>query len=173
MALFHLYSWEQIGVFQNMQRWSLFLRTNRRFPEHAEMKFGVWDIYSGTVSTIGQKSDLPCILRKASAKLVGSSRANKDHQRVLCWANGQAFLAHLRIAGCRPTSDKAAFHLKDVYRPHSLQLRGLSFCEGDLATHPHKSFTWYKILVEKFFFSQHLEDTVFWLLLLLRTLLSF
>lgn len=154
MALFHLYSWEQIGISQNTQRWSLFLRTNRRFPEHAEMEvWGARYLFGNSIYNWTEESDLPCILRKASAKLVGSSRANKDHQRVLSWANGQAFLAYLRIAGCRPTSDKAAFHLKDVYGPHSLQLKGSSFCESDLAMHPHKSFTRYKILVEKFFFS--------------------
>ena len=153
-----------ISILENK---SVFSRTCR------DEVWGVRYLFRNSIYNWTEVSDLQCILRKASAKLVGSSRANKDHQRVLCWANGQAFLAHQRIAGCRPTSDKAAFHLKDVYRPQSLQLRGSSFCEGDLATHPHKSFTWYKILVEKFFFSQHLEDTVFWLLLLLRTLLSF
>lgn len=146
------------------------MRTNRHFPEHAEMKsilenklafsrtcrdkvWGARYLFGSSIYNWTEESDLPCILRKASAKLVGSSRANKDHQRVLSWANGQAFLAHLRVAGCRPTSDKAAFHLKDVYGPHSLQLKVSSFCGSDLAMHPHKSFTQYKILVEKFFFS--------------------
>jgi len=94
-----------------------------------------------------EESDLPCFLRKASAKLVGSL----EQIRIIRGSYAGP-TAHLRIAGCRPTSDKAVLHLKGVYWPHSLKLRGSSFCEGDLAVHPHKSFTWYKILVEKIFF---------------------
>ena len=54
-------------------------------------------------SRIGQKKMTCCAFSEEPfAKLVGSCGVNKDLQRVPCWANGQAFLAHLTIAGCRP-----------------------------------------------------------------------
>lgn len=159
MASFHPCSWEHIEF-------------SRRCRDEFSCTRCLWgrDLWrKGVEAGLGKgRTDLPAVNSQTSLhKLVGSPGANNDLQKVPCWANSQAILAHptFAIAG-HPRkgmkSDKAASCSWGVSANHtscnwatSLSLKGIWQCISMFTTR----FTRWKILIE-IFFSPYFKDNI-------------